>query len=435
MAFSDSEAITRVGPGTPMGELMRRFWLPAAMSSEVEADGDPLRLMLLGEKLIAFRDTSGKVGIMDHRCPHRCASFFFGRNEGNGITCVYHGWKFDAEGNCIDMPNVPEDQDFKHKVKAKAYKTEERNGLIWIYMGKAEEAPALPALPPNLLPEEDVSIRFILRECNWLQAMEGDLDTSHVGFLHAGAAKAEDVADKKDHHRFVVGNRAPDYNVKDTDWGVMYGAHRPADKGETYWRIGQFLFPFWTMQPAGKFEKFIIARGWVPMDDEHMMFVVIRRNTGDPAQSGSPVVGLSHNYEFKPNTTDWYGRWRLVADEENDYLIDREVQKNDSYSGIEGLHIQDQAMCESMGAITDHSFERLAPSDIMITQVRKRLLLAARAYVKDGSLPPCAVDPSIYQDVRSGNFIVPEEQDWLDAYREKYEAADKVEDLLKPAAE
>jgi len=435
MPFSDSEAITKVGPDAPMGQFMRRFWLPAAISSEVKSDGDPLRLMLLGEKLIAFRDSSDRVGIMDHRCPHRCASLFYGRNEANGIRCVYHGWKFDAEGNCIEMPNVPKDQVFKHKVKAKAYKVIERNGVIWVYMGKPQEAPDLPALSANLLPEDDVTIRFILRECNWLQAMEGDLDTSHVGFLHAGSARTEDVSHKKDHHRFVVGSRAPEYKVCDTDWGVMYGAHRPADKGETYWRIGQFLFPFWTMQPAGKFSEFFIARGWVPMDDEHMMFVVIHRKTGDLGQQGAPVIGLSHEYESQSNTTDWYGRWRLVANAQNDYLIDRAVQKNGSYTGIEGLHIQDQAITESMGKITDHSFEHLAPSDIMITHVRRRLLLAVRAFEKNGSLPPLATNASIYQNVRSGYFVAPEDQDWLEAYKEQYDTAVKIEDLLSVAAE
>ena len=207
-AREDGDTITRVGPGTPMGELMRQFWLPAAKSGELAADGDPVRLMLLGEKLIAFRDSSGRIGVMDHRCPHRCASLFFGRNEENGIRCVYHGWKYDAEGNCVDMPNVPAEQDFKHKVKAKAYLAKERNGLIWVYMGAKEEAPELPALGANLLPEEDVNIRFILRDCNWLQAMEGDLDTSHVGFLHAGAANADDVEPGDDSRRFVIASLA-----------------------------------------------------------------------------------------------------------------------------------------------------------------------------------------------------------------------------------
>src|SRR5580700_7456125 len=156
----ESEQLTRVSPGTMMGDLMRQYWLPAAKSSELVAGGDPLRLMLLGEKLIAFRDHAGRVGVMDHRCPHRCASLFYGRNEQGGIRCVYHGWKFDAEGNCVDMPSVPPERDFKHLVKAKAYKAVERNGLIWVYMGERKEAPPLPMIEATLLPEAEVTINF-----------------------------------------------------------------------------------------------------------------------------------------------------------------------------------------------------------------------------------------------------------------------------------
>jgi phenylpropionate dioxygenase-like ring-hydroxylating dioxygenase large terminal subunit len=178
-----------------MGNLMRQYWLPAAMSSELKADGEPMRLLLLGEKLIAFRDTTGRVGVMDQKCPHRCASLFLGRNEENGIRCVYHGWKFDTQGNCVDMPSVPPERDFKHLVKAKAYKAVERNGLVWVYMGERKEAPPLPQIEATLLPESDVTINFAQRECNWLQALEGDIDTCHFGFLHGGAIDADMLPD------------------------------------------------------------------------------------------------------------------------------------------------------------------------------------------------------------------------------------------------
>ena len=154
----DSQILTQVDDGTMMGNLMRKYWIPAAKSSELVADGDPIRLMLLGEKLVAFRDNSGKVGVMDHRCPHRCASLFFGRNEEGGIRCVYHGWKFDVDGNCLDMPNVPEKQKFKHKVHSKAYQTRESNGLIWVFMGDQQNVPALPGIEPALLEEGEVRI-------------------------------------------------------------------------------------------------------------------------------------------------------------------------------------------------------------------------------------------------------------------------------------
>src|SRR5690349_11094905 len=163
--------LTRVGPGTPTGRLMRHYWLPAAKSSELSADSDPMRLLLLGEKLIAFRDSDGRIGVMDHRCPHRNASLFLGRNEERGIRCVYHGWKFDADGRCVDMPSVPAGQDFKDKVRPRAYRATERNGIIWVYMGDRAVPPALPAIEVSLLPEDQVDVVFTQRQCNWMQAL------------------------------------------------------------------------------------------------------------------------------------------------------------------------------------------------------------------------------------------------------------------------
>ena len=206
LTAANNEMLTRVGPGTPMGNLMREYWTLACLSSELKADGEPMRLMLLGEQLIAFRDTDGRVGIMEHRCPHRCASLFFGRNEEGGLRCVYHGWKFDVEGNCLDMPNVPPAQDFKHRIKAKAYKVVERAGFVWTYMGSRKEAPPLPNVEVLMLPEEERITRVHQRECNWFQSLEGDIDTSHFGFLHVGGVKTEDV--DPDHDQPLVGGRA-----------------------------------------------------------------------------------------------------------------------------------------------------------------------------------------------------------------------------------
>src|ERR671923_1293355 len=185
----DNELITQVGPGTPMGNLMREYWLPAMLSSELAApDCDPVRVLLLGEKLIGFRDSNGQVGLLAANCPHRGPSLFFGRNEECGLRCVYHGWKFAADGTCVDMPNEPAESDFKHKVKATAYPTRERGGIVWVYMGpRSEGLPPLPDLEANMLDAEQTGIGIFQRECNWMQALEGDIDTAHVGFLHQGA--------------------------------------------------------------------------------------------------------------------------------------------------------------------------------------------------------------------------------------------------------
>jgi phthalate 4,5-dioxygenase oxygenase subunit len=415
----DGEALTRIGPGTVMGALMRQYWLPAAMSRELECDGPPLRLMLLGERLIAFRDSTGRVGIMDHRCPHRCASLFLGRNEEGGLRCVYHGWKFDADGNCIDMPNVPPQHDYKDKVKARAYRTAERNGLLWVYMGAEKEAPPLPLIEAALLPEAELQIVFAQRECNWLQALEGDIDTSHFGFLHAGSVAAADVpADNL--IRYTVANRAPEYHVADTDWGTMYAAYRPAEGGRTYWRFANFLFPFWTQTPQGAFDR-VNSRAWVPMDDTHTMFVSLSWKNLPPeraALSNSRVLpGSTLAMDFVPNTTDWFGRWRLAGNAGNDWQIDREAQRRGGiYTGITGIHNQDQAVTESMGAVTAHDFEHLGPSDRMITRTRRRLLRAARALRADGTPPPGVRDPEVMAEVRSGDFLAPSGIGWREAY-------------------
>ena len=417
----DNEIFTQVGPGTPMGELMRQYWIPAAMSSELKADGDPMRLVLLGEKLIGFRDSAGRAGIMEHRCPHRGASFFFGRNEENGIRCVYHGWKFDVEGNCVDQANLPPNMDFRQKVKARAYKVAERNGVVFVYMGKRQEAPPpLPAVESTLVPEDQLSIRFTQREANWLQGLEGELDTSHVGIMHFG--KVDRSAFQQDAlQQFVVANRAPEYQIQETNYGYIYAAHRPADEGQTYWRFGHLLFPFWTMPPINSLQTNVLTRAYVPMDDTHTMIVELIKQGAYAERRpvrGGEIVGGSRNYPYLPNTTDWYGRWRLKLNASNDYGIDREVQRTESYTGIEGIQMQDQAIQESMGAILDRTLEHLAPSDIMITQVRRLLIRTALAYDKDKTLPPSVDHPEYYDRVRGGHFVAKKESHWLEVYRD-----------------
>jgi phenylpropionate dioxygenase-like ring-hydroxylating dioxygenase large terminal subunit len=418
----DNEVLTRVGPGTPMGNLMREYWLPALKSSELKADGDPVRLKLLGEQLIAFRDTSGRVGIMDHRCPHRCASLFYGRNEENGIRCIYHGWKYDVEGNCLDQPNLPPHQVFKDKLKAKAYQAEERNGVVWAYMGAKRPAPPMPALEASMLPESEVRIDFVQRQCNWLAGVEGELDTSHIGFLHFGSVTAGQMQNGM--QRFALNNRSPEYVSQETDYGAVYAAYRPADDGTTYWRFGQFAFPCWTMPPINAFEDNILNRAYVPIDDEHTMIVdLVWKGAYQRLVAASQVPGGStREYNFLPNTTDWLGRFRLAGDNTNDHLIDREMQRTKSFSGIEGIQPQDQAVQESMGVIVDRSFEHLAPSDIMIARVRRLLLRAARG-MAEGKVPPGAVDPLCLEGVRGGHFVAAKSVEWLDALAQQRTAA------------
>jgi phthalate 4,5-dioxygenase oxygenase subunit len=421
----DNEDLTRVGPGSPMGELMRQYWLPACLSSELAAGATPTRLMLLGEKLIAFRDNAGRVGIMDHRCPHRCASLFFGRAEGDGIRCIYHGWKFDTEGRCLDMPNLPADQKFTDRVHAQAYKVVERGGLVWTYMGQRAVPPPMPDIESLALPEHERVTRVHQRECNWLQALEGDIDTSHFSFLHLGTVQADDIpADSL--HRSNLTDRAPRYHVKETDWGSMYTAYRPVENGQVYHRFSHFIFPFITLPPDGTFADHIQAGIWVPMDDTHTMVFTLfwtkRTVSLRLLKDGSPIPGSVSPMEYLPADSGWYGRWRLKANLDNDYMIDRALQEGGgTYSGIEGLVAQDQAVTESMGEVVDRGREHLAPSDRMITVTRRRLLNAARAWRDEAVVPPGVDQPEVFRRARSGAFFAPESQDWYEAYLENLE--------------
>jgi phthalate 4,5-dioxygenase len=427
----EGRELTQIGPATMMGELMRQYWIPAALSSELARDGAPIRLMLLGEKLIAFRDSSGRIGVMDHRCPHRGASLFLGRNEEAGIRCIYHGWKFDVAGDCVDMPSVPPHQDFKHKVKAKAYRAVERAGLVWVYMGSRAEAPPLPALEIINVPDDEISVSLIQRDCNYLQALEGEIDTSHFGFLHAGHVDPNDIAEEEP-LRHTVTSRTPEYHVVDAAWGTQYGAYRPAGPGLTYWRFANFLFPFWTQAPNGEFGTHVHARAWVPLDDGHTMFCMLwwKRGASAMTQSqpalkdGTPIGGTGRGNKFLPNTTDWLGRWRLAANASNDWGIDRAAQRDKAiFSGIDGIHLQDQAITESMGSITDHELEHLAPSDQMITRTRRRLLMAARALRDRGVLPPGVENADGYRGARSGYFVSDDRSPWQEIYAKQLAAS------------
>jgi phthalate 4,5-dioxygenase len=432
---SENETLTRVGPGTPMGELMRQYWVPCALSSELKADGDPLRVLILGEKLVAFRDSQGKVGILDHRCPHRRASLFYGRNEGGGIRCVYHGWKFDVTGRCLETQNVP-NPEFATKVRARAYHAAERNGVVYVYMGQREQPPELPGFECNQVPEEDVFVRLTLRECNWLQAVEGELDTSHVGIMHFGAVNKEQFAGDS-LHQYMVANRAPEYQIQETPYGYVYAAYRPATEDQLYWRFGHFSLPFWTSPPINDLSTNVLQRAFVPMDDTHTLFVSMFKKgayTAQRSRAAEGISGASQNYPYLPNTTDWLGRWRLRANASNDYELNREVQRTRSFTGIEGVQLQDQAVQESMGEIVDRENETLAPSDIMIVRVRRLLLDAARAWKEEKKLHFSAEHPEIYSGVRGGQLVAHKDEQWLEAYKRQLAAAPWQGVKLEPVA-
>lgn len=425
MNAAENERLTRVGPGTPMGELMREHWLPACLACELAPGGAPLRLMLLGEKLVAFRGPDGRVGVLDHACPHRCASLFLGRNEEGGLRCVYHGWKFAPDGACLEQPNVPSQFAFADRVSARAYPAVERNGVIWTYMGARTEPPPLTAIEAMLLPEAEVRLSCAIRNCNYLQVLEGEIDTSHFGFLHGGSVAVEDL-DPADLNSLSLKERAPNYHVRETGWGAMYAAYREAGEGELYYRVAHFLMPFYTMFPDGLFERNIVCDAAVPMDDTHTMVFtwMYRGRTAGVRRlrDGRPIPGLDRDEEYLPNGTGWFDRWRTVANEANDYLIDREAQASASYSGLTGVQLQDQAVVESMGPIVDRTREHLSVSDRMIVVTRKRLLKALAAHAAGEGAPPAA-DPRLLQQARSGAYVAAAGGDWFEGYAHQLRAA------------
>jgi phthalate 4,5-dioxygenase len=288
-------------------------------------------------------------------------------------------------------------------------------------MGEREVAPPMPAIEATLCPAAEVTISCVMRECNWLQALEGDIDTSHFSFLHTGKVEFADI-DPNHLERFQLIDRAPRYHVRTTDWGTMYAAYRPAQPGHLYYRFAHFAFPFWTLFPNGPLTDNILTQAWVPMDDTHVMSFQFNWKHKTPVLSrdktGKPLPLLTRTTEILPNTTDWFGRWRPVANPDNDYLIDREAQRMISYTGIDGVFPQDSAVTVSMGEISDRTLEHLAPSDRMIVVTRRRLLDAARGLRENGAVPPLVDNPDISYAIRSGDLIAPEAQAWLEAYEE-----------------
>src|SRR5436190_16724365 len=345
---ADNELLSRTNAGTPMGELFRRFWLPALLPSELPTpDCDPIRFRILGEDLIAFRDTNGTPAFIARNCPHRGASLFFGRNEECGIRCVYHGWKFDAAGNCVDMPNEPAESDFKTKVKATAYPTKERGGIVWAYMGSRTDLPPLPDLEGNMAPEGEGFVRATQIDCNWLQTMEGDIDTTHVGFLHYGGLKPEDQPPGS-FSEYQLMTKPAHFEVIDTEGGAAYGARRPAGPGQMYWRIAQWCFPFYTFTPPGVLGLVKGNGARVPLDDTHSMIYFMMAGRRSPVNGQNARPGRSGKVQenpfgfqdMLPNSSDWYGRFRMEQNPDNDFHIDRAEQRSATgtagFTGIRG---------------------------------------------------------------------------------------------------
>ncbi|MSQ23350.1 MAG: aromatic ring-hydroxylating dioxygenase subunit alpha [Chloroflexi bacterium] len=411
LSKEENELLTRVGPGTMMGDVMRQYWLPFLYSWEIPADGPPLRVRLLGEDLLAFRDSAGAIGLLAERCAHRGAALFFGRNEECGLRCVYHGWKYDTQGRCIDMPNEPAESSFKERILLQAYQARERGGVVFAYLGpKQSDPPALPDLEWTLLPEAQVHHGYkAVLECNWMQSLEGDLDSAHLFILH-GRLRADDQGAMGVWHP----DRSPRLEIQETGYGLMYGARRDEPDGRVYWRTSQYLFPVHTIFPASP-DGTVPCHIWVPIDDEHTLAWDVRWHptrempNHQMTHLSPELAGMG---PMKPEQKGrFFADWWPEIDQWSDFAIDREIQRTQTYTGIPTIRLQDAAVTTSMGAIFDRSQERLGTTDAMIVRSRQRLLQAARE-LRESSIPPPGADrPELFR-VRSCSAVLPAGVDW-----------------------
>ena len=410
LARDENERATRVGPGTPMGDTMRRYWIPALLAWELpEPDCPPVRVRLLGEVLVAFRDTRGRIGLLDEHCPHRQASLFLGRNEECGLRCVYHGWKFDVDGACMEMMNEPEGLGFAHKIRATAYPTVEAGGIIWAYLGPAERRPPLPHFAWTQAPPTHRHVSKVIQESNWLQGLEGGIDTSHVPILHRVLTADSSRPGFKPADPFVRG-KAPTLELDLTDYGYRYAGLRPLDGGDTHIRAYHFILPFHQIRPArtgGSDRNVSGAAGhiWVPMDDETTMVYNWEHSTTDPLTDEDRLERRLGNGPLDVDQATFRSR----RNRENNYLQDRGVQKSETFTGIDGVNAQDRAVQESMGSIVNRSREHLGPADKAVIQAR-RLLLQAIGTVEAGGTPPGV--EATYYTLHPAEAVLPPDADW-----------------------
>jgi phenylpropionate dioxygenase-like ring-hydroxylating dioxygenase large terminal subunit len=407
---------------------MRHYWIPVVQSFELAPGGHSKRVKLLGEDLVVVRSPRGQVGLLGEFCPHRRASLYFGRNEEEGLRCVYHGWQFALNGQCTDMPNELPTSNFQEKVCHVAYPCTERGGVVWTYMGPSTPPPPFPDLEWTFLSSEQRLVSKFYQECNYLQALEGGLDPSHIAFLH-GLLDANDTATRQDLDRAAAGfalaarlARAPFIEMVDTDYGVLIGARREAEAGQCYWRITQFHMPFYTMPPTDTTPDPVLhAHIWIPVDDENLVNWCVSWHPTRPLSAQELEAmhrGLSiHIMEFAPATSAPYGDIRPAPNKHNDYLIDWEVQRQRKYFGVPGVGAQDKAITESQQPIVDRTQERLGRADLGIIRVRKWLLDAAVALRDRGTLPP-GMDPTSFR-IRPASVLLPKDVPWVEGSKER----------------
>ncbi len=410
----DNELLTNVEKGSPMGEVFRRFWIPAVLSEELPGpDCEPVEITLLGEHLVIFRDTDGKVGLIDKYCPHRGAPMFYGRNEECGLRCVYHGWKFDVDGNCTDMPNAPEGDAFRSKIKIQSYPCVEAGSLIWTYMGPEESKPPFPEFEWCKMEENHLYVSKFKLECNYLQAMEGDYDPGHVPFLHTvldtgviqgpqtrfiDPAKVRTTPTDEEfpvgvgNRRVTEADRDGWGTVEDSDSGLLFIQKGEKEDGTKTVNVAPWMMPIFPTAGTTVGTTTYSTNIRVPIDNNSLYFYRVR-------WAYKPIP----TSEIEAYKTDgWFfpemipGTYTPKDNVHNHYNINRVTQKYFSYSGIQCFPLQDIAMMEDQwGSIADRTLEHLTSSDFAIIAVRRKLLKVARD-MAEGTEPQEPFRPAVY---------------------------------------
>jgi phthalate 4,5-dioxygenase len=383
----ERDLIFRVGPATPAGAMFRRYWWPALLSEEIaEPDGAPVRVRLLGENFVAFRDSAGRPGLLAEACPHRLASLVLGRNEEGGLRCIYHGWKFGVDGACLEMPTEPEGYNFRERLRARAYAVREAGGFVWAYIGPPELEPAFPAFDFTEQPREQIAIVKVLEHANYLQVTEGAIDSAHTSILHRGML----FGIEEQARRALSADLSPKIEVADTEYGFRYTATRRPNAGADtlqYVKITRFVFPTTAVTARPLTNGYpAITQFLVPVDDEHTMnYPIWHSLDGSPIDEAQirdfmelvPGVHLDPSWRPRRTEANWWGQ-------------DRAAMRAGSFTGMPGTIMQDQAVQESMGAITDHAREHLGTSDVAVIRLRRRMRDCVQRFM-DG-LPPIGLE-------------------------------------------
>lgn len=418
LSHEDNETLVRVGAGTPMGELMRLYWIPFLPASDLAQDGQPQRVRLLGEDLIAFRDSEGRLGLVDHACPHRGAPLVFARNEGCGLRCIYHGWKFGVDGQVLDMPAEPVESRLKEKLSIKHYPCVERNGVVWTYMGPdRDHPPALPNLEWNLVPPENVHVSFRVQECNWLQAVEGEVDSAHAPILHGRIDSQGAISGwtaKKD--------LRPTFECQRQDFGMSIASRRKLDDDTTYWRVNQFMLPFWTLVPPQSQYPELSGHAWVPIDDENTLCIMFSYHPTDTlypktkklfveGHAGRETGHASESaYAPRPPTQPFAKYWTKFNND-TAFRFNYDAQTKTWFSGLPGLWVQDAACQSGVAPIYDRSKEHLGVSDTGVAMTRRLLLETARNLSAKQQRPARSADPDLWM-VRAVSLRLPVAASW-----------------------